>query len=42
LFEWENAILSGYRVWRSVYANRGGTVKLDLIRRTIEYAEPKG
>lgn len=42
LFEWENAVLAGYRVWRSVYANRGGTVRVDLIQRTIEFMEPKG
>ena len=41
LFEWENAILAGYRVWRSVYANRGGTVRLDMIQRTIEYTNPE-
>lgn len=40
LFEWENAILAGYRVWRSVYANRGGTVRADLIHRTIDYVQP--
>jgi len=41
IFEWESAILAGYQVWRSVYANRGGTVKVNLIERTIEYAELK-
>lgn len=40
LFDWENAILAGYRVWRSVYANRGGTVRADLVQRTIEYVQP--
>ena len=43
LYEWENAILSGYRVWRQVRANGGGTVRADLTRRTIEYVdEEKG
>lgn len=37
LFEWETAILEGYRIWRQVYANRGGVVRLDLVRREIEY-----
>lgn len=42
LFEWENAVLAGYRIWRSIYENRGGTVRLDLIQGTIEFVEPKG
>jgi NTP pyrophosphatase (non-canonical NTP hydrolase) len=41
LFEWENAILSGYHVWRDVYENRGGTVRLDLLQRTIDYEQSK-
>ena len=36
LYEWENAILAGYRVWRKVYDQRGGTVKVDLNQRSIE------
>ena len=40
LFEWENAILAGYRVWREVYANRGGAIRVDQIGRTIEYIQP--
>ena len=39
LFEWENAILAGYRVWRQVYANGGGIVRIDLAQRTIEYVD---
>lgn len=39
LFEWENAILAGYRVWRDVYKNRGGTVRIDLVQSTIEYTQ---
>ena len=39
LAEWEQAIFSGYAVWRQVRENRGGTVEIDLIRRTISFAK---
>ena len=42
LYEWENAILSGYRVWRQVRANGGGLVRADLTRRTFEYVDEVG
>ena len=35
--EWEQAILEGFRVWRLVLKNKGGIVKLDLDKRTIQY-----
>ena len=35
--EWEQAILEGFEVWRSVLHNRGGIVRLDLDNRTIQY-----
>jgi NTP pyrophosphatase (non-canonical NTP hydrolase) len=40
LHEWEAAILRGYRVWREVYKNRGGTVRVDLMSRSISYISP--
>jgi NTP pyrophosphatase (non-canonical NTP hydrolase) len=33
--DWENAILQGYATWRNIRATGGGTVHLDLHRRTI-------
>lgn len=38
--EWEQAILRSYEVWRPLQANRGGTLHLDLIARTIDYEAP--
>jgi NTP pyrophosphatase (non-canonical NTP hydrolase) len=37
LYEWQEAILAGYRVWRQVWRNKGGIVVGDLLRRTLEY-----
>ncbi|WP_353930181.1 nucleoside triphosphate pyrophosphohydrolase family protein [Okeanomitos corallinicola TIOX110] len=37
LGDWEKAILMGYDVWRQVEKNRGGTVIVDLDRRSITY-----
>ncbi len=34
--QWEEAILSGYQVWRQVNAQRGGVVEVDLVDRRIE------
>jgi len=42
LYEWEQAILAGYRVWRAVRTNGGGFVKCDLEARTFEYSERSG
>lgn len=36
--DWERTILMGFRVWREVLQNRGGTVVLDLDRRTLSTA----
>ncbi len=33
--DWERAILDGYRVWRTIWHNRGGIVTVDLINRSI-------
>jgi hypothetical protein len=35
--EWENAILRGFDVWRKVRQNDGGTVKGDLVNRSLEF-----
>ncbi len=35
LYEWENAVFAGYRVWRQVYDLRGGTVRVDLVKKTL-------
>lgn len=35
--EWEKAILEGYKVWRQIEKNRGGTVTIDLDTRSITY-----
>jgi len=34
--EWEEAILAGYAVWRTVSEQRSGRIEVDLIGRTIE------
>lgn len=33
--EWERAIIEGFKVWREVTKRRGGTVDLDLDKRSI-------
>lgn len=40
LWQWDEAIIRGFAVFRELMANRGGTVRLDLIDRTIEYQVP--
>jgi NTP pyrophosphatase (non-canonical NTP hydrolase) len=35
LGDWEKAILAGYEVWREVEKNRGGTIVVDLVQKTI-------
>ncbi len=37
--EWERAIIQGFKVWRDVKKRRGGTVDLDLDKRTISLRE---
>jgi NTP pyrophosphatase (non-canonical NTP hydrolase) len=39
---WENAIIEGYKVFRSVRDNNGGIVIGDRKKRTIEYAPSTG
>ena len=38
LWQWETAILDGYRVFRSLCAGPGGRVTLDLGARQLSYA----
>ena len=38
LWQWETAILDGYRVFRSLCAGPGGRVTLDLGARQLTYA----
>jgi hypothetical protein len=40
LWQWESAILDGYRVFRLLRANRGGRVTLDLSERRLHYLAP--
>ena len=40
LWQWEEAILNGYRVFRDLRNNRCGIVTLDLINRDLLYAVP--
>ena len=42
LWQWEGAILNGYRVFRALRDNRGGTVTVDLVNRDIRYVAPSG
>lgn len=37
--EWEGAIIQGFKVWREVKKRRGGTVDLDLDKRTISFRD---
>ena len=39
LWMWEEAILAGFSVFRDLKRNRGGTVEVDLHKRSIEYSE---
>ena len=40
LWQWEEAILNGYRVFRALRDNRGGTVTVNLVDRDLLYAAP--
>jgi NTP pyrophosphatase (non-canonical NTP hydrolase) len=37
--EWEYAIVEGFKAWREIYRRRGGTVDLNLDKRTIRVRE---
>jgi NTP pyrophosphatase (non-canonical NTP hydrolase) len=38
--EWEAAIFRSYEIWRALRDHRGGTLHLDLHKRTIEFEPP--
>lgn len=38
--EWQTAIVEGFRIFRSLLNHLGGTVRCDLIDRTIEFVPP--
>ena len=40
LWQWEKAILNGYRVFRELRRHRGGVVTLDLVERKLSYEAP--
>jgi len=40
LWQWEEAVLDGYRVFRALRAGPGGRVTLDLVERRLIYAPP--
>ena len=42
LWQWEQAILNGYRVFRALRDNGGGTVTVDLVNRDLCHAAPSG
>ena len=42
LWQWEEAILNGYRVFRALRDNGGGTVTVDLVNRDLCYVAPSG
>lgn len=40
LWQWENAILDGFRVFRDLYHYKGGTVIVDLKKHTLTFKRP--
>lgn len=40
LWQWEEAILNGYRVFRELRRHRGGKLTLDLFNRDLRYEAP--
>ena len=40
LWQWNEAIRNGYRIFRDLRANGGGTVTVDLINHDLRYAPP--
>lgn len=41
LWQWEEAILNGYRVFRLLREHRGGVVTLNLPKRALDYIAPR-
>jgi NTP pyrophosphatase (non-canonical NTP hydrolase) len=40
--DWERAILACYEIWREIETRGGGTLVLDLDRRSLEFDHPSG
>jgi hypothetical protein len=40
LWQWEHAILDGFRVFRELYHHKGGTVIVDLKKHTLTFKPP--
>ena len=40
LWQWEEAILNGYRVFRELRRHKGGLVTLDLVEHKLLYERP--
>lgn len=40
IYDWEQAILRSYEVWRQLREHRAGTLHLDLKQRSIEFEPP--
>lgn len=40
LWQWENAILDGFRVFRELYHHKGGTVIVNLKKHTLTFKRP--
>lgn len=40
LWQWEDAIMQGYKVFRMLRDNNGGSIRIDLNKRKIEYITP--
>ena len=41
LWQWEEAILNGYRMFRALRDNGGGTVTVDMVNHDIRYVAPE-
>ncbi len=41
IWQWERAILEGFRIFRELRKHRSGAVSIDLVLRTIEFEPPK-
>lgn len=38
--EWERAVLRSFEIWRAMRENRGGTVHMDLLARSVDFEPP--
>ena len=39
-WQWEKAILEGYRVFQLLKTNKGGSVQLDIVAHALTYIAP--